>query len=121
MINSLPQVYSHKVLGSAVFASVGPMVTDMKSRIKSKTGNLVQSIGRTRQPLSIAKVLGHVKVGPRVRGGYKGNHGWLVEEGHRWVVGGSLPSSMTKSGRQYPAKNPANTGKGKVKGQVKKH
>lgn len=121
MINELPQVYSHKVLGSAVFAAVKPMTEDMKSRVKSKTGNLVTSIGRTRQPLSTAKVLGHVKVGPRIKGGYKGFHGYLVEEGHRVVLGGSLPSSQTKSGRQYPAKDPARTGKGRIVGKAQKH
>ena len=118
MINELPQVYSHKVLGSAVFAATKPMVDDMKGRVNSKTGNLEKSIGRTRQPLSTAKVLGHVKVGPRIRGEYKGRHGYLVEEGHRRVVGGSLPASKTKSGKQYRAKNPANIGKGEVKGFV---
>lgn len=121
IINEMPQVYSHKVLGSAIYAAVGPMVEDMKGRVNIKTGRLERSIGRTRQPLTTAKVLGHVKVGPRIKGEFKGNHGYNVEEGHRVVLGGSLPASLTRSGRQHYAKNPARTGKGKVVGKANPH
>lgn len=48
-------------------------------------------------------------------------HAHLVEFGHRMVVGGTVPRIGVKAGKTPRARNPKNTGKGRVVGQVPPH
>ena len=115
----LPTVMQHKIVGSALFKSVDPIVDDAKSRIRSKTGNLLRSIGKERLSITQGKEIGMVRVRPRVRGGFKGYHGYLVEAGHKAVLGGTLPPSLSSpSGRNRKAKDPRRTGKGRIVGHA---
>lgn len=107
----LSGAFTHKIVGSAIYKAAKPMEDAAKQNIRDHTGNLKKSIGRVRVPLAKAREIGMVKLGPRVRGQYKGFHGHLVEFGHRLVVGGSLPGNK--------ARNPARQGKGRVIGRVK--
>jgi hypothetical protein len=81
----LPLVFTHKIVGSAIFKSAKPAVDATKmillTKTKRRTGNLVESIGRVRTPIKKANEIGEVKVGPRVGGRYKGFHGHLIEFG----------------------------------------
>jgi HK97 gp10 family phage protein len=66
-------VFSHKVVGSAIYKSAKPMEdeakrlvsTKIKDKVKS-TGNLERSIGRVRTPIRKANTIGEVKLGPRI-------------------------------------------------------
>jgi hypothetical protein len=121
LMRRLPKELNHKIVGSAIYKSAKPLVTGAKARVKSKTGNLKESIGAVRQSIKKATEIGEVRVGPRLGGRFKGYHGYNVETGHRVVLGGTLPASQTKSGRQYQAKNPARTGQGRVVGKADPH
>lgn len=119
ILKELPTVMQHKIVGSALFKAVEPIVEQTKANIHSKTGNLVKSIGKERMTIQQGKEIGTVRVGPRVRGGFKGYHGYLVEAGHRAVLGGTLPSSKSLPvGRTRKAKNPARTGMGRIVGKA---
>lgn len=66
-------VFSHKVVGSAIYKSSKPMEdeakrlvsTKIKDKVKS-TGNLERSIARVRTPIRKANTIGEVKLGPRI-------------------------------------------------------
>lgn len=81
LLKRLPKELNHKVVGSAIFQSSKPLVSAAKARVKSKTGNLKESIGAVRQTIKRATEIGEVRVGPRIGGKYKGYHGHLVEYG----------------------------------------
>lgn len=119
LMENLPHEINHKIIGSAMFASATPIVDSAKSKIRNKTGNLSASIGRKKMTLLKSSQIGEVRVGPRLGGGYKGYHGWLVEKGHRVVKGGTMPSPNT--GKIRPSKIEGRTGRGFVVGQAEPH
>lgn len=123
-MNNLKQINQHKILGSAIYKSAKPMEdaqrTIVLSKTKRRTGNLVTSIGRVRVPFTRAKELGTVKVGPRVKGKYKGNHGHLIEFGtkDRYTKAGNY----TGKGPRLPFVAPAFfQTQGTVRGQIAKN
>lgn len=107
----LPLVFSHKIIGSAIYKASKPIEDTAKSLIKDKTGNLKASVGRVRTPIAKANNIGEVKVGPRVGGKYKGYHGHLVELGTKnrppggWYA--RFPNAHTTSSKPHPFLEPA--------------
>jgi HK97 gp10 family phage protein len=81
LMRRLPKELSHKVVGAALYKAAQPIERGARARIKSKTGNLYNSIGTVRQSFKKATEVGEVRVGPRIGGGQKGYHGHLVEFG----------------------------------------
>jgi hypothetical protein len=100
-MNNLKQINQHKIIGSAIYKSALPMVdaqkTILNAKTKKKTGNLDASIGRVKVPIQKAREIGAVRVGPRVGGKYRGNHGHLIEFGTK--------DRYTKAGK-YTGKGP---------------
>jgi hypothetical protein len=79
--------------------------------------HLYESIGRRSKTLSASGMI-------RVSVGEISNmpHGWLVEYGHRMVVGGTVARiSGKQAGKAPKAKRQGMTGKGRVVGQVEPH
>jgi hypothetical protein len=121
----LPDEISRKVLLPAMKAAdlVGKNAAEAEARRHTsdrpkKGGHLVTTTGAAEARLN-STVVG--KVGFF---GKAGAHGWLVEHGHRMVVGGTV-ARVNKASRQFgrspKAKSAANTGAGRVVGQVPEH
>jgi len=82
LLKQMPLALNHRVIGAANVAASKPLVERAKQLApKGKTKNLVNSIGAVKLPMSKVSVVGTVHVRPRVKGGYKGRHGHLVEGG----------------------------------------
>lgn len=82
VLKALPKELSHKVLGAAHLAAAKPLIEKEKLLApEGPTGNLVDSIGGDKTPISKANALGEVTVGPRRRKPYRGFAGHLVEKG----------------------------------------
>jgi hypothetical protein len=80
VLKGLPLQLNHKVLQSAHAAAAKPLVNAEKLLApEGPTGNLVDSIGVVKVPISRADSIGQIQVGPRRR--YKGNAAHLVEYG----------------------------------------
>lgn len=81
-LKQLPIQINHRVIGAANVEAAKPLVDAAKSLApKGKTKNLVNSIGAVKIPITKATEIGTVHVRPRVKAGYKGFHGHLVELG----------------------------------------
>lgn len=81
-LKELRKDLSHKVLGAAHLAAAKPLIEKEKLLApEGPTGNLIDSIGGVKTPMSKANAVGEVLVGPRRRKPYRGNHGHLVEKG----------------------------------------
>lgn len=83
VLRGLPVQVNHKIVQQANASAAKALVTTAKlSAPEGPTGNLVDSIGVIKTPISKATELGLIEVGPR-RGRYKGHAGHLVEYGTR--------------------------------------
>lgn len=81
VLKGLPLEVNHKIVQQANASAARVLVTAAKLKApEGPTGNLVDSIGVIKTPLSKATELGLIEVGPR-RGRYKGNAAHLVEYG----------------------------------------
>src|SRR5690349_1977459 len=82
LFKALPTAVSHKIVGSAAFAAAKPLVAKEKELApKGKTHNTEKSIGATKISRTRADSVGEVHVGPRRKGGYKGQAAHLNEFG----------------------------------------
>lgn len=81
LLKAMPKELNHKVLSAAHADAAKPLV-DMEKAMApvGLTGNLVSSIGVTKESVKKATQIGLVKVGPRSK---KGSHGHLIEFGTR--------------------------------------
>ena len=88
------------------------------TRTKKRTGDLVASIGMRVKNYSKNGAV-FVAIGPLYP---KGAHGWLVEHGHRMVVGGTVMRATGKragkTATAYSLKHGDRTGKGRIVGRV---
>jgi HK97 gp10 family phage protein len=81
-LRAMPAALTHRELGKAHFQAAKVLVEKEKQLApRGKTGNLVNSIGTEKLPISKASALGAVRTGPRRGGNYKGFAGHLVEFG----------------------------------------
>lgn len=100
-LKHLPDSMTHTIISGAYKKASESLIvsaqTYLRSKTKTRTGNLVQSIGAVKMPIKKAKEVGETWVGPRRRGGYRGNHGHLIEFG--------TVDRYTKSGR-YTGRSP---------------
>jgi len=80
--------------------------------------HLHQTISRRTKRYNAGQTV-YIAVGPKWPGGA---HGYLVEYGHRMVVGGTVERiSGKQAGKTPKARNEDRTGKGRVVGQVPPH
>lgn len=125
LLDQLPDLTARRVLKPAMQAAdlVGKNAAEAEARahatLRRRHGvHLFQTTGAAeavRGSLVVAKV-GYF--------GQGGAHGWLAEHGHRLVAGGTakrINRTRLDSGKADRAASPANTGKGRVVGQVPPH
>lgn len=106
MLKQMPTELNHRILGAANAAAAKPLVAAAQSIAPiGKTGNLKKSIGAVKIAISKANEIGTVHVGPRRKGGYRGNHGHLVEFGtaQRFHKSGKSVGVMPKKPFMSPA------------------
>ena len=84
VLRGLPLQLTDKVLQNSFSDAAKPLVEAAKSLApKGITGNLVESIGVTKEPAKtlVNRAVGQIQVGPRRKGKYKGFAGHLMEYG----------------------------------------
>lgn len=100
ILRHLPDAVSHQVLSAAHAKAAAPLVeTEKLLAPEGPTGNLVDSIGAVKLPLTRASDVGEVHVGPRKGGKAKGGHAIIVTRGtgprrnRRGAYRGVMPSN----------------------------
>ena len=81
VLKALPAAVSHKVLGAAHLAAAKPLIQRETQLAPILSGDLSESIGGEKTPISRANAVGEVVVGPRRSRQHRGYHGHLVERG----------------------------------------
>lgn len=83
-LKHLEEPFQHRIIGAANREAAEPLIKRAQSIVQKKEGDLSESIGAVLKPQRKTKQLGIVWVGPRrVKGKFRGNHGHLIEFGHR--------------------------------------
>jgi hypothetical protein len=115
VLKGLPLQLTHKILAAAHADAAKPIIPIAQARVNRRTGRLQNSIGVEKIAMSKTTELGLVFVGPRRKRGYKGNHGHLVEFGHKikrrkqslFSKPSKRKSSNAKFVKPYPFMEPA--------------
>jgi len=114
-LKQMPFKVFKKHVGRAAGMAMTPVLKDARKRVPVEEGDLKESLAKKRKQY-VRRRTCWVGVGPS---GKTGQQGWLVEYGHRIVVGGTTARiSGRDKGKTPKAANQANTGKGRVVGMV---
>jgi hypothetical protein len=122
-LDGLPDAMARKVLKPAMKAAdlVG-MEAAQAEMAKHDTARPKNGVHMSSTAGAAEAVLGSAVIGKVGYFGQGGSAAWLVEHGHRIVIGGTVARISGKRKGQSPyAKNKANTGKGTVVGQAPPH
>jgi hypothetical protein len=113
ILRGLPKQINHRIMGAAHLDAARPLIESAKNIVANRdkvenTGRLEQSIGGLRLSQRKSTEIGMVHVGPRRKKGvYYGNHGHLVEYGHRLVSSKKTGKRQIGFVRAYPFIKPA--------------
>jgi HK97 gp10 family phage protein len=113
VLKGLPLQVTDKVLQNSFSDAAKPLVQAAQSLApKGITGNLVESIGVTKEPAKtlVNRAVGQIQVGPRRKGKYKGFAGHLMEfgTGIRETKSGANRGNVTPRKFMEPAFNQTN-------------